>query len=196
MRLLIVQPLQLPLQLRIGGMFHLHLPLEIHQLASQFYILVLQSAELLVEAGKLIFRLFAVESCQLQPVVVSPPHQPASHQRSKHGQRPAQIPRQVRPHGQPRRGNAESPCYLPQFIHGNSGTISSAVLSGRPNMIFMFCTAWPAAPLTRLSITDNTTTVSPCCGLCRAMRQLFEPRTERVSGWLPAGSTSTKISPE
>jgi hypothetical protein len=58
-------------------------------------------------------------------------------------------------------------------------------------MMFMFCTAWPAAPFTRLSITDSTTTVSPPCGRCTAMRQQLAPRTERVSGWLPAGMTST-----
>ena len=34
-------------------------------------------------------------------------------------------------------------------------------LPAEPNMIFMFCTACPAAPLTRLSITDNTTAMSP-----------------------------------
>ena len=52
-------------------------------------------------------------------------------------------------------------------------------------MMFMFCTAWPEAPLTRLSITDSTTSVSlrpPSGGRCTAMRQMFAPRTERVSG--------------
>ena len=61
-------------------------------------------------------------------------------------------------------------------------------------MRFMFCTAWPEAPLTRLSITDSTTSVSPLAlsgGRCTAMRQMFAPRTERVSGWLPGGITST-----
>src|SRR3972149_3643975 len=57
-------------------------------------------------------------------------------------------------------------------------------------MMFMFCTACPAAPFTRLSMTESTTSVSPPCGLCTAMRQTLAARTERVSGWLPAGSTS------
>ncbi len=33
-------------------------------------------------------------------------------------------------------------------------------VSGNPNMRFMFCTAWPAAPFTRLSSTARTTRVS------------------------------------
>src|SRR5436305_459879 len=36
------------------------------------------------------------------------------------------------------------------------------VRSSMPNIRFMFCTAWPAAPLTRLSIATKTITVSSC----------------------------------
>jgi len=37
--------------------------------------------------------------------------------------------------------------------HGQTGTPSSPVVSGRPQIRFAFCTAWPAAPLPRLSTT-------------------------------------------
>ena len=49
--------------------------------------------------------------------------------------------------------------------------------------------AWPEAPLTRLSMTASTTTVSLLPGRCTAMRQRLAPLTLRVSGWLPAGIT-------
>ncbi|CFV95844.1 Uncharacterised protein [Bordetella pertussis] len=58
-------------------------------------------------------------------------------------------------------------------------------------MRFMFCTAWPDAPLTRLSWTTRMTSWSPPPGRCTEMRRLLEARTERVSGRLPAGMTST-----
>ena len=37
--------------------------------------------------------------------------------------------------------------------HGQKGTPSSPAVSGRPQIRFAFCTAWPAAPLPRLSTT-------------------------------------------
>ena len=48
--------------------------------------------------------------------------------------------------------------------HGITASCSRPAFSGRPNMMFMFCTAWPEAPFTRLSITDSTTAVSPPSG--------------------------------
>ena len=36
--------------------------------------------------------------------------------------------------------------------HGNIGRWARPAVSSRPNMTFMFCSAWPDAPLTRLSI--------------------------------------------
>lgn len=44
---------------------------------------------------------------------------------------------------------------------GLSPTSINPAVSSKPHIRFMFCTACPAAPFTRLSITDNTTTVSP-----------------------------------
>src|SRR2546421_8230983 len=82
------------------------------------------------------------------------------------------------------------------LAHGFPPTSKSPARSSSPNIRFMFCTACPAAPFTRLSITESTTSVSEvplaCGGRCSAMRHMFAALTERVSGWLPAGSTSTK----
>jgi hypothetical protein len=40
------------------------------------------------------------------------------------------------------------------------------MVSGSPNIRFMFWTAWPDAPFTRLSITESTTSVSEPFALC------------------------------
>ena len=56
------------------------------------------------------------------------------------------------------------------------------MLSGSPNIRFMFWIAWPAAPLTRLSSTTSTTTRSVPSGRWTAIRSMFDARTERVSG--------------
>src|ERR1700694_4968787 len=78
-------------------------------------------------------------------------------------------------------------CAHGEIGQGRTGGAVRPVVSGRPNIRFMFCIACPAAPLTRLSSTARMTAMSPCCGRCTAIRQMLEARTERVSGWLPAG---------
>src|SRR5438093_1412924 len=68
---------------------------------------------------------------------------------------PAPVPRPLRMDRDARSGDAEA---LPDLEpssgdvahYGTTGGWSSARVSGRPNMRFMFCTAWPAAPFTRL----------------------------------------------
>src|SRR5690554_2884536 len=75
---------------------------------------------------------------------------------------------------------------------GISAGASRPAFSRKPNIRLRFCIAWPEAPLTRLSITASTTTVSPLPGRCTAIRHRFAPLTLRVSGWLPGGMTSTK----
>src|ERR1044072_7600200 len=45
--------------------------------------------------------------------------------------------------------------------HGFVPTSFKPVVSSRPNIKFMFCTAWPAAPLTRLSMAEQTTICFP-----------------------------------
>lgn len=41
-------------------------------------------------------------------------------------------------------------------LYGNSGCCVRPVVSGNPQATFMFWIAWPAAPFTRLSMTDST----------------------------------------
>src|SRR2546422_10019363 len=64
------------------------------------------------------------------------------------------------------------------------------------NIRFMFCTAWPEAPLTRLSITESTTKVSArralSGGRLNARRHMFAARTQSGMGGAPAGTTPTK----
>src|SRR5438477_6939793 len=112
---------------------------------------------------------------------------------------PPPVPRQVRIHRNARRRDAEALADLEPSAgdvahQGTTGGWSKARVSGKPNMRFMFCTACPAAPFTRLSITLSTTKVSDLPelsgGRCSAMRQTLAARTERVSGWLPGGMTS------
>jgi hypothetical protein len=44
-------------------------------------------------------------------------------------------------------------------IQGHRGVLSKPVVSGRPHIRFAFWTAWPAAPLPRLSIAPRAITV-------------------------------------
>src|SRR3990167_5365778 len=60
-----------------------------------------------------------------------------------------------------------------------------------PHMIFMFCTACPAAPLTRLSITLVTTNNRPLLLCAKLILQLLVPVTSFNSGCLPIGKVST-----
>src|SRR3989441_9022927 len=156
------------------------------QLARRHRELALDLA--LIEAGK-------------APARVVDPRRARGRNGEQHRQAdPAPVPRPLRMDRDARGGDAEA---LPDLEpssgdvahYGTTGGWSSARVSGRPNMRFMFCTAWPAAPFTRLSITLSTTKVSDLPelsgGRCSAMRQTFAARTERVSGWLPGGMTST-----
>src|SRR6266545_7856525 len=99
----------------------------------------------------------------------------------------------MRAHGHSRRADAEGLTHPPAegaeslWHQGRTGGAVRPVSSGKPDMRFMFCTAWPAAPLTRLSTTARTTAISPPCGRWTAIRQMLEARTDRVSGWLPGG---------
>ena len=43
-------------------------------------------------------------------------------------------------------------------VHGQMGKPSSPAVSARPHIRFAFCTAWPAAPLPRLSTTPSAIT--------------------------------------
>src|SRR5690606_3883368 len=99
------------------------------------------------------------------------PAQPEQ-ERQRYGQH-----QQDQGHAAPALATRIAEAYLPPWRHGSRAACESPRRSSRPNRIFMFCTAWPEAPLTRLSITDSTTTRLPPCGRCTAIRQTLPPRT-------------------
>ena len=55
--------------------------------------------------------------------------------------------------------------------YGYMGTRSSPARSSKPNAIFIFCTACPAAPLTRLSMAEKTMTRRVRGSICHARSQ-------------------------
>ena len=67
--------------------------------------------------------------------------------------------------------------------------------SFHPYIRFMFCTAWPDAPLTRLSSTETRIARPGSRSWNTPMTTWFEPRTWRVSGATLSGATCTKASP-
>src|ERR1700686_4086663 len=75
---------------------------------------------------------------------------------------------------------------------GNSATCSSPIVSGKPSIRFMFCTAWPDAPLVRLSSAEPMMARPGMRSAATPMKVMLEPRTCRVCGVLPNGSTWTK----
>src|SRR5215475_3233195 len=57
------------------------------------------------------------------------------------------------------------------FHHGFVPSNINPLFSSKPNIKFIFCTAWPAAPFTRLSNAENTTTCRP--RVAKPMSQKF-----------------------
>src|SRR5258706_3555167 len=55
--------------------------------------------------------------------------------------------------------------------HGFEPTSINPVFSSRPNIRFIFWTAWPAAPFTKLSSAEKTTTCRP---------RLANPRSQKL----------------
>ena len=75
------------------------------------------------------------------------------------------------------------------LAHGTMGPWPSPNASSRPDMTFMFCTAWPDAPLTRLSVTDTMMAWPSRRSAKTPMIQWFEPRTSCVAGATPTAAT-------
>ena len=66
--------------------------------------------------------------------------------------------------------------------HGYTPASGSPAPSGSPRARLAHCTAWPAAPLTRLSMADRTTT-QPVRGSTRTVRwAVLEPLAALVDG--------------
>ena len=68
------------------------------------------------------------------------------------------------------------------IAQGYIGTKSRPIFSSKPQAMLKFWTAWPAAPLTRLSMAESTITRYVRSSMCQAMSQKFEPRTSFVDG--------------
>ncbi len=66
---------------------------------------------------------------------------------------------------------------LRRRVLGHAPTAAAPVASGRPSITFMFCTAWPEAPLVRLSSAEPMMTRPGMRSLVRPMNVMFEPRT-------------------
>src|SRR5579864_8694971 len=73
--------------------------------------------------------------------------------------------------------------------HTRTPCSRSPAVSGRPKARFAFCTAWPAAPLPRLSIAQITTVVSPFANTPISAASEFWTRAS--SGTTPSGRTRT-----
>src|SRR4029453_16503501 len=117
------------------------------------------------ERGDLGQDLLAVEAAEdLPEVETPPPHAGNDRQKPEHDDYPPR-PGKTRPPRHPRRIDPEVPEELARAAprgrerhdYGRTGAAVRPVVSGSPNMRFMFCTAWPAAPLTRLSCTARIT---------------------------------------
>ena len=61
--------------------------------------------------------------------------------------------------------------------YGNNATCSSPVVSGRPSITFIFCTAWPDAPFVRLSSAETIMARPGMRSAATPMKVMFEPRT-------------------
>src|SRR6476646_4999608 len=89
------------------------------------------------------------------------------------------------PHGDAGRGKSPGG----GDAHTRTPSRRNPAVSGRPSARFAFCTAWPAAPLPRLSVAQITTVVSPFTKTPISAASL--PCTREISGTTPSGSTRT-----
>src|SRR5262249_7343478 len=64
-------------------------------------------------------------------------------------------------------------------VYGNNATCSRPVVSRRPSMTFMFCTAWPEAPLVRLSSAETIMARPATRSAATPIKVMLEPRTCR-----------------
>ena len=77
-------------------------------------------------------------------------------------------------------------------VYGQSPANRSPAFSSNPIMRFMFWTAWPDAPFTRLSMAVTITALPVLPSAWTPMSQKFEPRTFRTFGNCPTGRTRMK----
>src|SRR6266545_2224610 len=113
----------------------------------------------------------------IDPSVIDPPSYPSS------------TPHPIPPHG----GGGERYCTLGSALHRPTPAFSSPAVSLQPMARFRFWIAWPAAPFTRLSRAEKTTT-RPDAPAWTEIRQSFVPTTSESRGGAPS-TTRTKGEP-
>src|SRR6185295_6864769 len=147
--------------------------------------------ELPGDAVQLLLYFAVIETREAPPGVVDPRRGCRGDAEQRRDTQPAPVPRERTVNCDTRCRDAETPPESPfeglgPAHQGTTATWAKPAVSGRSNMRFMFCTAWPDAPLTRLSITESTTSVSErrevSGGRWTAIRQRVAARTERASG--------------
>src|SRR5699024_10389960 len=77
-------------------------------------------------------------------------------------------------------------------FYGHNGIKSMPVFSSTPISLFMFCTACPDAPFTKLSITETTVIRFVRSSYLIPISQKLEPDTSLVVGNTPTSRTRTK----
>src|SRR5579862_8071861 len=180
-------------QLALRGLLDLQLPVALDERGLRGLEVLAQSLVFFRKARDALAHLLDVGSRDAIAVLHEPPHHGRHHGHHQHVQGPAPVPRELRADRHPRGADPEAAADAAADAshQGTTASCRRPSVSAKPNMRFMFCTAWPAAPLTRLSSTASTTSVSASRGRWTAMRTWLVPRTHRVSGWEPGGSTST-----
>src|SRR6185503_17084231 len=174
-----------PRELALRGALDLQLPVAFGKGALRGLELLPDHAVLLGELGDVLLHLLDVGARDAVAVLDEPPDHRRHERHHQHVEEPAPVPRVLRPDRHARRADAEAAAdAAPEAAHrqGTTASCSRPCDSGNPNMRFMFCTAWPAAPFTRLSSTASTTSVCASMGRWIAMRHWLVPRTHRVSG--------------
>src|SRR5205823_3625303 len=81
-------------------------------------------------------------------------------------------------------GNCAAAFRVPQkrATYFDENLHKSPCVSGKPSIRFMFCTACPAAPFTRLSMQLNASSRVPLSSSRGCTRQRFEPQVCLVAG--------------
>src|SRR5207237_2096778 len=117
--------------------------------------------------------------------VVAGEHRRANSRRERAHNREVLALAPADPDGDPRRSES----LRGRNAHTRTPSSRRPAVSGSPRARFAFCTAWPAAPLPRLSIAQITTVVSPFAKTPISAASV--PWTRASSGTTPSGSTRT-----
>src|SRR5262249_24471087 len=139
--ILVRQGFDLAGQIPVGRALDLHLTLSARELAAQLRVLIAQMSHFLAQTYPLGRRLAAVEAGQIPPSVVREPRDGQHGAEREHNHAPAPIPGCLCVDSDARSGDTKPSPEASKPRHGSSPSISSPFVSGKPNMMFMHCTA-------------------------------------------------------